>query len=172
MSAVITRFYIKSMVRQALLQKCFTTLGIQALPRQHSNAVSIRLSDSFKPIRIFVLGAKQPKLRCLYLRTENKCHVFSKLHPMPGPTGPPESTPSLTKMPLSKNVRDFYPNRFGQFLSEIGTMHSPNPIFIQIPDEAFKTCFFLLSHCAPSLCLWHRRDSNLQRQRVGNLSKT
>ena len=29
--------------------------------------------------------------------------------------------------------RDFYPNRFGQFLSEIGTT-SPNQIFVQILD--------------------------------------
>jgi hypothetical protein len=35
--------------------------------------------------------------------------------------------------PKALKFRDFYPNRFGQFLSEIGTMHSPNPNFIQTP---------------------------------------
>lgn len=41
-----------------------------------------------------------------------------------------------TKMPHPKVLKfcDFYPNHFGQFLSEIGTTPSPYPIFIQIPD--------------------------------------
>jgi hypothetical protein len=34
----------------------------------------------------------------------------------------------------SLKFRDFYPNRFDQFLSEFDTMHLPHPIFIQIPD--------------------------------------
>jgi hypothetical protein len=37
--------------------------------------------------------------------------------------------------PKKLKFRDFYLNRFGQFLSEIGTMPSPNPIFIQISDK-------------------------------------
>jgi hypothetical protein len=37
--------------------------------------------------------------------------------------------------PKALKFRDFYPNRFNQFISEIGTtMHSPNPNFIQTPD--------------------------------------
>jgi hypothetical protein len=55
-----------------------------------------------------------------------------------------EDPGKYTKMPDPKTLkfRDFYPNHFGQFLSEFGTMPSPNPIFIRISDQAFKFRFF------------------------------
>jgi hypothetical protein len=48
----------------------------------------------------------------------------------------PEDPGKYTKMPDPKTpkFRDFYPYRFGQFLSEIRTTRPPNLIFIQISD--------------------------------------
>jgi hypothetical protein len=44
-----------------------------------------------------------------------------------------ESTPKCLIQKHS-NFAIFYPNRFGQFLSEIQAMPLPNPIFIKISD--------------------------------------
>jgi hypothetical protein len=67
--------------------------------------------------------------------------------------GPDEDPGKYTKMPDPKapKFRNFYPNRFGQFLSEIWTTRPPNPIFIQISDQALKNCFFSFFYTFPML---------------------
>ena len=45
--------------------------------------------------------------------------------------------------PNTLKLRNFYPNCFGQFLSEISTTPLPNLNFIQIPEQTFKNRCFL-----------------------------
>ena len=114
---------------------------------RHNNPINVTLRQQYQSIcsNSFSVSTPQP------LAGPLKVHDPK----LPGP------------VTVAPKFRDFYPNRFGQFLSEIRTTPPPNPIFIQLKFRIrpSKNCFFTFSEIICSLrCGPHRQGSNLKRQ--------
>ena len=109
---VTVRVRWRRMGIQIFLLRFSPEFTVRLIFYRHNNPINVTLRQQYQSIcsNSFSVSTPQP------LAGPLKVHDPK----LPGP------------VTVAPKFRDFYPNRFGQFLSEIRTTPPPNPIFIQL----------------------------------------